>query len=211
MPFGCTAVVTPRRDQEKPSNFAPNIPMRPKSHSSEFGTRWGHLGIPLRRLGKLLPHRHEFHDVELSRIVKYGYHALAIDEKRGPFRASLWKEKPKQGQTVEQVWFSGVHSAVGGSGGECSLAKAPFEWMKDRASATGLALDATCVPNTVALRPPSGRRQWFWSSHIRVMGGDSTQSMHPTARELYRTEESYRPRNLKKYLQKPEARIYGDV
>ena len=67
----------------------------------------GALGIPLRRLGRLTASHHQFHDVELSGIVRHGCHALAIDEKRGPFRASLWEAKPKPGQIVEQVWFSG--------------------------------------------------------------------------------------------------------
>ncbi len=48
----------------------------------------GAPGIPLRGLGKLTAGRHQFHDVELSGIVQHTCHAIAIDEKRGPFRAS---------------------------------------------------------------------------------------------------------------------------
>ena len=40
--------------------------------------------------------------------------ALAIDERRTPFEPTLWMHKPKPGQTIEQVWFCGVHSDVGG-------------------------------------------------------------------------------------------------
>ena len=43
-------------------------------------------------------------------------HAIAIDEAREPFLASVWrKPKFKSYTTVtEQVWFAGVHSDIGG-------------------------------------------------------------------------------------------------
>ena len=102
----------------------------------------GALGIPTRGpLGRFTARRHKFHDVELSGIVKHAHHVLAIDERRGPFRASLWQAKPKLGQIVEQVWFSGVHSDVGAASGDPSLSDAPYQWIKARASAAGLALN----------------------------------------------------------------------
>lgn len=179
----------------------------------------GALGIPLRRLGKLTAGRYQFHDVELSGIVKHGCHALAIDEKRGPFRATLWKVKPKPGQTVEQVWFSGGHRDIGGHGGDPSLADAPFEWMKSRASAAGLAFDATGMdPATGPCPPPcQGRGLWrLLPSHVRVIGMDElpredvTQSVHPTARDRYDKLECYEPKNLEAYLNEPKARVYGE-
>ena len=72
----------------------------------------GALGIPIRALGRLTRGRYEFHDTELSGSVENGFHALAIDERRGPFAPTLWSEKPK-GHRVEQVWFAGVHGDVG--------------------------------------------------------------------------------------------------
>ena len=119
------------------------------THSRETTIRFigvwdtvGALGIPVRGLSRLTARRHEFHDVELSRYVKHACHALAIDERRGPFRPSLWRAEPKEGQLVEQVWFAGVHGDVGGSLDE-GLGKPAFEWMKERASYAGLALDET--------------------------------------------------------------------
>jgi hypothetical protein len=43
-------------------------------------------------------------------------HAVAIDEHRWPFQATLWRQPPfkKSDAKVEQVWFSGAHSDVGG-------------------------------------------------------------------------------------------------
>lgn len=173
----------------------------------------GSLGIPLRHLGKLTAGRHKFHDVELSGIVKHACHALAIDEKRRPFRASLWGDKDKPGQTVEQVWFAGVHNDVGGSSGDPTLGSPPYEWMKAGASQSGLALDETAgIPATGPSLAP-GQGQGLWSllpSHVRAIGGDATQSVHPTAQDRFETASSYKPGNLAEYLDGPESRIYGE-
>ncbi|MDF3010573.1 MAG: hypothetical protein K0S03_1369, partial [Burkholderiales bacterium] len=74
----------------------------------------GSLGIPLRGLRWLTRREHQFHDTELSGSVQVACHALAIDERRAPFAPTLWDYKPKPGQQVEQVWFCGAHSDVGG-------------------------------------------------------------------------------------------------
>ena len=50
----------------------------------------GALGVPLKHLKLIGAHRHAFHDVSLGDHVKYAYHVLAIDERRKPFRPSLW-------------------------------------------------------------------------------------------------------------------------
>lgn len=46
--------------------------------------------------------------------------------------------------------------------------------------------------------------------YIRAIGGDTTQSVYPTARDLYDMSESYAPKNLAEYLNGPGARIYGE-
>jgi uncharacterized protein (DUF2235 family) len=43
------------------------------------------------------------------------FHAVAIDERRKPFPPTLWiKKEDATHQTLEQVWFAGVHCDVGG-------------------------------------------------------------------------------------------------
>src|SRR5262249_9085850 len=73
----------------------------------------GALGIPLNGIWliNLFNRRFRFHDTELSRNVEAAFHALAIDERRRPFRPAIWRKHPlADGQQVEQMWFSGVHS-----------------------------------------------------------------------------------------------------
>jgi uncharacterized protein (DUF2235 family) len=103
----------------------------------------GALGIPLAALWRANRERYEFHDVELSSIVKVSLHALAIDEHREPFQATVWrKPKFKYYSTItEQVWFTGAHADVGGGyvdqerrirTGVKALDDVPLDWMLKR-------------------------------------------------------------------------------
>lgn len=106
----------------------------------------GALGIPLGlRSLNFFSRRNRFHDSQLNGGVKFAYHALALDERRRPFTPTLWTwkagEKPAPGQTVEQVWFSGVHSDVGGGYEDTGLSDITLQWMADRAAAQGVKFD----------------------------------------------------------------------
>jgi uncharacterized protein (DUF2235 family) len=86
-----------------------------------------------------------FLDVTLHPNVLNAYHALAIDEKRPQFQPTLWNVA-SPGQTLEQVWFSGYHSDVGGGvssipPGEKALSDIPLAWMISKAAALGLQFD----------------------------------------------------------------------
>ena len=83
-----------------------------------------------------------FFDATLNRDVSYGYHAVSIDERRKKFPVSLWNEARKApGQTIEQVWFPGVHSDVGGWYTESKLSDIALQWMLKKAEAQGLRLE----------------------------------------------------------------------
>lgn len=83
-----------------------------------------------------------FFDAELHPGVRYGYHAISIDEKRRKFPVSLWDESriDRETQTVRQVWFAGVHSDVGGSYREKGLSNVALRWMLQQAEAAGMRL-----------------------------------------------------------------------
>jgi uncharacterized protein (DUF2235 family) len=96
----------------------------------------GRLGIPIGgfRLFHFISRRWLFHDTTLSSTVAAAYQALAIDERRRPFKPSLWTlsetaKKPDAEQVVEQVWFSGVHSNVGGGYADSGLSDITLNWM----------------------------------------------------------------------------------
>jgi uncharacterized protein (DUF2235 family) len=86
-------------------------------------------------------HGKQFFNTTLNGDIKYGYHAVAIDEKRKKFPVSLWDESKKEkGQVIEQVWFTGVHSDVGGGYAERGLSDIAFAWMMDKAVKCGVRL-----------------------------------------------------------------------
>lgn len=102
----------------------------------------GSLGIPLTglHLFKFLNRPWQFHDTELSSRVDAAFHAVAIDEKRPPFTPTLWSPHDAPNQRVEQVWFAGVHSDVGGGYSDDDLADIGLVWMVERARSCGLAV-----------------------------------------------------------------------
>ena len=78
--------------------------------------------------------------------------AVSIDERRCFYQDNLFG-KPERQQDIRQVWFSGVHSDVGGSYPEKdgALSKIPFEWMFVEAAKAGLALDPAKVETVLGL------------------------------------------------------------
>ncbi len=77
---------------------------------------------------------YKFYDYQLSPNVEKAYHALAIDDERKSFRPMLWKESDeiRSGTHVEQVWFSGMHSNVGGGYERAGLANIALDWIMDK-------------------------------------------------------------------------------
>jgi uncharacterized protein (DUF2235 family) len=99
----------------------------------------GALGIPIRWMDRLNPYRHRFHNTELDKNVPFAFHALAVDDQRKVFRPTLWTEGNASGkQIIEQVWFSGMHSDVGGGYLANDLSDISLEWMMERAEMRGL-------------------------------------------------------------------------
>ncbi len=100
----------------------------------------GALGIPFGVLKKFNSKLYEFHDTSLSGIVENGYHAVAIDENRRDYDVCLWNPKEKPNQTLEQRWFVGAHSDVGGGYEDRRLSDLTLRWMQEKASEQGLDL-----------------------------------------------------------------------
>jgi hypothetical protein len=71
-----------------------------------------------------------FQDNQIGPHIEYGLHAMAIDERRRAFTATAWVNKPGEDrQNVEQVWFAGAHSNVGGGYQRAGLSDLALIWM----------------------------------------------------------------------------------
>ena len=99
----------------------------------------GALGVPISGL-PFSRKKYQWHDTELSKIVDYAYHAMAIDEHRKDFDVAVWENKLKpENIDVEQRWFIGAHANVGGGYEHDHLHRFALQWMIDKATATGLS------------------------------------------------------------------------
>jgi uncharacterized protein (DUF2235 family) len=124
----------------------------------------GALGVPIpapvpKWARAYLSRRWSFHDVQLGSHVWHAVHALAIDERRRPFEPTPFerqKDAPPT-QTIEQVWFAGVHSDVGGGYPDPRLADITLLWMADRAAAHGLVFRPEWFQRTAS--PDKDRRE----------------------------------------------------
>lgn len=145
-----------------------------RDHSIEVGIHFigvwdtvGSLGIPDTASWFPFARSHyQFHDTELSKIVKYAYQALALDEHRADFAPAVWTRNPftiKPGESmtskkdeqieIEQRWFIGSHSDIGGGNDADGAGRKPdplpdltLAWLQDKAIATGLACNARIAP-----------------------------------------------------------------
>jgi uncharacterized protein (DUF2235 family) len=75
-----------------------------------------------------------------SRFVRHARQALAIDERRWDFRPEIWT-KAYPHQKLEQRWFVGAHSNVGGGYPNDGLANITLAWILKGAHEEGLSID----------------------------------------------------------------------
>lgn len=124
----------------------------------EFRRRFCHATSPITLLGVFdtvgalgipgaVGSKEQFHDVNLSPIVECARQALALDERRLKFEPSLWEAPDEQrladeaSGRVQQVWFPGVHSDVGGGYARCGFSDTTLLWMVTQARERGLVFD----------------------------------------------------------------------
>jgi uncharacterized protein (DUF2235 family) len=116
----------------------------------------GALGVPL-----LTSWRYRFHDVRLSHNVRYARQALAIDERRRMYAPCLWEvtDDPEGGPSgadrVQQVWFEGVHTDIGGGYADSRLSDITLRWMVDQARRAGLSFDDERIEQLLSRRTPA--------------------------------------------------------
>lgn len=102
------------------------------------------LGAPLKSLSNFLDvipiFKHKFHDFSLSKCVENAFHALAIDDERKSFHPKLWDVETEPSQSMKQVWFSGMHTDVGGGYENGTLSRISLKWMVDNATSCQLRI-----------------------------------------------------------------------
>lgn len=112
----------------------------------------GALGIPFGRIRGLSRSTTQFHNTYPSTYYLNACQALAVDEGRQAFVPTMWTEYHPGGPpfqpwagNLEQRWFAGAHTDVGGRSPESRLARIPARWMQERAHDCGLVFTSDIV------------------------------------------------------------------
>lgn len=137
----------------------------------------------------------DFNDYKLPACVVKGYHAMAIDEKRTFFPVLKWDAEER----ANQIWFSGVHSDVGGGYGECGLSDIALHWMIDQACKHGLRVKASAV-NSLK-EDPCGMLHDSYDGIWKAFGTSlrpiaDVERVHVSTKERIEKLADYNPPNL---------------
>jgi len=170
----------------------------------------GALGIPGRVFQRLNQSLFELADRDVSLIVDRAYHAVAVDEHRDEYAATLWERRADPRQMIEQCWFPGDHCDVGGGhavrAGEARLADVPLAWMQAKARAAGLTLTPV-TPDLAACSAVDCHDTYAvflggtWAAnhprHLRPIGAtpEGHETVHRSVLERRLANPSYRPEN----------------
>ena len=140
----------------------------------------------------------DYADSQLSANVSAGYHAMALDERRKLFPRTPLEPRPR----VQQAWFAGTHSDVGGGYPDTGLADATLKWMIVKAARNhGLRFDpeytrAHIHPDPLA--PLHESADGFWSTFGILPRPVATDDpVHESVRERLASNDcDYQPANL---------------
>jgi uncharacterized protein (DUF2235 family) len=170
----------------------------------------GALGIPSRWFQWYNNTKYQFHDTKLSSITDYAYHALAIDEKRKNFTPTLWEKSDKvlSGevlQVMQQVWFPGVHSNVGGGYPDQGLSDVTLAWMVNNAKKAGLGFEKKYLedhlkPNVAGTLYNSKNFPFsLLPDYLRPVCKNplANEAVSAAARERMKLVNNYNPENLR--------------
>ena len=174
----------------------------------------------------------EFYDPHLDNAVRYARHAMSIDENRADFDRVGWGSTANLGPArkqsdpdwLQQVWFAGNHSDVGGSypENEARLSDISLEWMAhaaenlpDEMTSTGFGIKLN--RQFLQLRPdPAGPQHdarepgYFWGRLRWKLGSREIRPdavLHSSVYKRFAAEKvqhyyeakAYRPENLSKH------------
>jgi uncharacterized protein (DUF2235 family) len=117
-----------------------------KIHAVGVWDTVGSLGLPI-GLTLTTVAAPAFHDTEIGPHIENAFHAVSIDEERWDFQPTYFNPMLKQpDQTLEQVFFPGVHSDVGGGyDDDRGLGNVTLAWMAKRLVSKGLLLANTAI------------------------------------------------------------------
>ncbi len=199
----------------------------------------GALGVPFGDIPVVSRSNYKFLEVDLRIDNDFAYHALAIDEHRKAFAPTLWQKmtpagaatsdgpKPRPLSDVEQRWFVGAHSNVGGGYANDLLAQIPLNWLMEKATSHGLKfknkviIDGDEIRGAIAdsyAEMGHGAYEIFSSPYFRKIGTDPVisdgkkmeminESIDASVFKRWQIDKDYRPPNLVEWVDRRKADV----
>jgi hypothetical protein len=189
----------------------------------------GALGIPKFNIPGISRSSFDWHHTGLRVPIEHGFHAMAIDEHRPPFEATLWTvrdgiaAKPRPLGSVEQRWFVGAHANVGGGYTNDLLGQPSLQWLADKASGLGLelryniSLDGNIHQAQIndsyadfvhGIYSKLNRRSFRkiganpWTNGKGEVHSTVNETIDSSVFERWRADEQYRPHNLSEWAER---------
>lgn len=164
----------------------------------------GALGLPFTFFG-LIKDKDLFYDREIGSNIETARHALSLDEHREDFEPTLWEAK--EGTDVQQVWFAGVHSDVGGGYGpdkqDQILADIPLVWMAEEAQKQALMFNNNLPKKT----HPKAEQHNEYKGKYKLLGKlireippleRNKTWVHPSVEDRYKS--GYKSQPIERYV-----------
>lgn len=138
----------------------------------------------------------DYSDDLLSSNVVAGYHAMAVDECRKFFPVLRWHKDKR----VNEMWFSGSHSDVGGGCTEMDLSDVALAWMIHCAAKHGLRFKKSYIERHVKPKIPGHVHDCFtgmWKTYGKSDRPVTTIcAVHRSVEEQVSAGVGYAPENL---------------
>lgn len=99
-----------------------------------------------------------FRNQRLSEKVERARHALALDDERRTFHPVRFDLSQGGKSRIEELWFAGAHSDVGGGYPDGSLSLVPLCWIADGAKRAGLRFEPGALEGFQEAASPYGPR-----------------------------------------------------
>ena len=115
----------------------------------------------------------DFHRINPGNVLRVA-HALALDEERERFEPSYWNKPAGANTQVDEVWFSGCHTNIGGGYCDTNLSNIALIWVLKAAQDAGISIDLRGLPDFDWEKSHSGRRRDSYAefySELGLVGG----------------------------------------
>ncbi len=167
----------------------------------------GAMGLPFSFFG-LIKDKHRFYDNKLGSNVITARHALSLDERRDDFEPTIWK--PNNNVDLKQVWFSGVHSDVGGGYKNDEdgsvLSDIPMMWLMNEAKNAGLIFEGFLPVSTLN---PSAKQHNEYKGFMRFLGkyvreipnyNNTPTLVHSSVKKRYEEHPNYKSVPIENFI-----------